>query len=940
MICRNGIKKSRLFESVLIILLLLCVSPLFADGKIINLVMSPATPNFGDVVTLDFDYCNDPSDAQGGLLIAFSTFAAAKPSQTVGQVFVVSNAGINSPTIGPVSGTSFSYTMPATTGAACTDCSGSTNKKTHYTMKVNVPNANMFPGCNNTNLYLYVGEKDYYLDGTAWVGLDACHIQKLSWTIGTPPKQFTVHKRAEGVVSNVGDFILYSIDYTYGNGQLTITDPLPANLKIVSVGPLSIASGAGAGATTGTIVWTLPDKTNQPGISSGTVWFLCSLNSALAPGSVLTNTATGSMGGTPADQSTSVSSVVGQITMSVTKTFGPPGGNFNVGDTVTYYLDYEVSGSKLGGYESFDEMPLGASYSNASIPPGWKFQPFNTNTGTWNVMNPCGTGDNYIQANPDGASQYPALLLNSANPHFCTGEIMVDTEIEGSYNGADTQIIVRNNGFAGAANYSIGLILSQDSTPAYVGFQQICCGGGPNYPGVNYPSQLVQLNKWYSVDIKVSQVGNDYLYQAKVWPKGDPIPAAWTATWDQTNGATDPNWRCDGLGNNTDWRPGFNEQGGDGSVQDSFDNFVMLNPFATSAATTLYDSLPAGINYSGYLGAIAPASTGPIVKWNLGPISDETGSYTWWGTVAAGCGLITNTAAMNSAVEPVFSNGVVINVSCGTSTDTPTSTPTLSYTPTMTYTDSPTPPGTFTDTPTITVTLTPTLTPTPMPAIISVMVDPVDYGTAVGGPADFIITVFNSGAQAINMVLSQVIPPNTTFDITSGANTLWSSTVLGPILPAGSVITRQIGTLNSGQSVSYDYLLKTDNTLLSGAVIPVAQPIVNYDDLPPFGPGKSVLGPPATITVGDIVVYPNPFNPKSAVGGVLKFANLPRNCIISIYTESGELVINFLAKASKETWNGKNSSNTMCSAGIYYFIIKDSTAKIITTGKIFMMSGK
>ncbi len=639
----------------LFLLMLIFVLPgnlLFAEGKIMNVTMSPSTPNFGDPVTIDFDYCNNSSISAGRLLIAFSTFATLKPSQTVGQVFVVSSAGINVPTIGPASGTEFNYALPAPAGSACTDCSSGAGVMKHYTMTVNVPNGNMFPGCNNTSLSLFIGEKDYYMDGATWAGLDACHSTKLSWTIGVPAKQFSIHKRAQGVISNVGDLILYSIDFTYGNGDLVITDPLPPNLKVVSVGPGAISTGIGAGATTGTLTWVLPPKAGDPGISSGTVWFLCQMNITPTAGDVITNIATGSMAGMP-DQSSPVASKVGEVTMSVKKSFGPPGATKNLNDIITYYLDYQVSGSKLGAYESFDQMPLGASYSNASAPPGWKFMPFGANTGVWNVMNPCDTGDNYIQANPGGSGQYPALLLNSANPNFCTGEIYVDTEIEGSYNGADSQIIVRNNGKAGTANRSIGLVISNDATPAYLTFQ-LYDGSSPSYPGTKYGSVILQLNKWYSVNIKVSLVNgnNDYLYQAKVWPKGDSIPNAWMAEYTQTNGANDNVWRCDGLGSSTDWRPGFNEQGGDGTVQDSFDNFVVLNPY-TNANTVLYDTLPAGITFTGPLSG--PATTSPMVSWNLGPISDQSGSYTWWGQITSACGAITNISAMSgSGGAPYF----------------------------------------------------------------------------------------------------------------------------------------------------------------------------------------------------------------------------------------------------------------------------------------------
>ncbi len=919
----------------LAMIFLFCSARIFAANSMVsNLTMTPANPNFGDLVTINFDYCSN--NASGELIAAVSTFSALQGFPTVGQVLVVSNAGINVPTVGS-NGTDLGYKMAMPTGAACIDCGGSAtdgDKTQHYTWQFNIPNSNMFPGCNNTSLHLYIGNKDYYEGSGDWTGISGCQLNSLSWSIGVPAKEFTIHKRAEGVLNSTGDYILYSIDYTYGNGQLKITDPLPANLKIVSVGPAAIASGAGAGDTSGIVTWILPDKTGLPGISSGTVWILCQLNSTLASGTTITNTSTGTMGGTPPDQVSSVISTVGQASMSVTKSYGPPGGAFNQFDTITYFLDYQISGSKLGAYESFDEMPLGASYSGATPPPNWEFRPYGANTGIWTVKNPCGTGDNYIQANPNGTSQYPGMLLNTPTGHnFCTGEIMVDAEIEGTWSGADSQIIVRDNGQTGASNYSVGLILSQDSGPAYVGFQ-ITTAGSAGYPGINYPSPLVQLNKWYSVDIMVTQSGNDYVYQAKVWPKGDPEPSAWMASYTQTGGAISPVWRCDGLGNYTDWRPGFNEQGGDDGgnpVLDSFDNFVILNPFTNSSAT-LFDTVPAGVSYTNYSGAIAPSTTGPVVLWNLGSIADQSGSYTWWGKVTSSCDTISNVAGMGSAsAASVFSNEVDVSVSCGSPTFTPT------YTNTPTPSASPTQSMTPTDSPTYTETQTPTGTPTPMPAIINVILTPVDPATSVGGTAQIMIIVNNSGAQAVNGVLSATVPAGTTLDLSSTDNAGWSSTTTGPVLPAGSVITRNIGTMYYNASLIYEFTITTDSTLTSGTTINIDPATVTYDDLPPFSTGNVKQSNPAQIQVGDIEIYPNPFNPATAIGGALKFANLPRGTQISIYTISGELVMDFNAKSAYVYWDGKNINKKMSAAGVYYYVLKYNSGKSILTGKIFLI---
>ena len=90
------------------------------------------------------------------------------------------------------------------------------------------------------------------------------------------------------------------------------------------------------------------------------------------------------------------------------------------------------------------------------------------------------------------------------------------------------------------------------------------------------------------------------------------------------------------------------------------------------------------------------------------------------------------------------------------------------------------------------------------------------------------------------------------------------------------------------------------------------------------------------ISVGDIRVYPNPFNPKAALGGVLKFANVPRGAIIGIYTLSGELTAAFQAKTAYVLWDGTNRLNNPVSPGIYYYHIKWDENRKHLRGKIFV----
>jgi hypothetical protein len=98
--------------------------------------------------------------------------------------------------------------------------------------------------------------------------------------MATSAKGFTMSKTTEGEVQAQGDLVLYSINYTYWNGQLTLTDTIPGggDLQLVSFGPAGMTGGSvtgpAIGLSSGSFTWTLPDRTGQPGVASGTVWML------------------------------------------------------------------------------------------------------------------------------------------------------------------------------------------------------------------------------------------------------------------------------------------------------------------------------------------------------------------------------------------------------------------------------------------------------------------------------------------------------------------------------------------------------------------------------------------------------------------------------------------------------------------------------------------
>ena len=84
------------------------------------------------------------------------------------------------------------------------------------------------------------------------------------------------------------------------------------------------------------------------------------------------------------------------------------------------------------------------------------------------------------------------------------------------------------------------------------------------------------------------------------------------------------------------------------------------------------------------------------------------------------------------------------------------------------------------------------------------------------------------------------------------------------------------------------------------------------------------------------MIYPNPFNPDTAIGGALKIENLIPGADFKIYTISGEFVYSKEAETVIEYWYPRNRYGSPVSAGIYYYIIKNPDDRIYK-GKLFIV---
>ena len=655
---------------LLTILIISLTAGLFAGNPhVVSVTMNPPAPLFGDVFDITVTFCGQEYNGQM-IDIAVSSLPAKDNADLSGngQVFVVSRAGIDVATSQPALTPGGEIGYVATTNpngglpANCATCGSGSNDGHLYTQvyTVHVPPATYFPGCNTTTLYLYVGMKDNNMGSSEWQSLPACQCNPttISWPIGTVTKGYDISKRVEGVLQNQNDLVLFSVDYSYWNGNLKITDNIPGggSLTLVSYGPMSIpgppagtVQGPAIGSTSGSFTWTMGDRTGMPGKAEGTVWMLYKINTASpVPGTVIQNTANGTQTGS-ANQNATASIVVGQAAVSIIKDQSES--NPAYGDNLTYYLTYRVNGSRLVGYQPMDDIPLG-TYGQlnglaGTAVPGWDFNPQGGTNGQWTVSDPCNTGDRIITGAAGASNQFPSLLYNGlpATNHMCKGILMTDVWINpGGYEGADALVVIRSDGPSGTKAY--GLVLSVDdfigtNSSGNIGFQR--CDGATCIWPVSVNTVAITANKWWRVKIEVAPASggnNQYQFQAKVWAKGDPEPGGWTITWTDTSPPA--GFDCN---NGSTWRPGIAEQhGATGNVMDAYDNFIVYEP-RTSANTFVWDTPPTGITYVGQQGPYPLVGTNPV-KWSLGSISDEGGTFTWWGTVGT-CKPITNDGWIN-----------------------------------------------------------------------------------------------------------------------------------------------------------------------------------------------------------------------------------------------------------------------------------------------------
>jgi len=144
--------------------------------------------------------------------------------------------------------------------------------------------------------------------------------------------------------------------------------------------------------------------------------------------------------------------------------------------------------------------------------------------------------------------------------------------------------------------------------------------------------------------------------------------------------------------------------------------------------------------------------------------------------------------------------------------------------------------------------------------------------------------------------------------------------------------------IKPGEIIIIEFVALLDDFYYGGPIVNRAS--VEYNDplySEGFGTHPPVQSNQAEFPGQPVVAYPNPFNPETAMGGLLKFAFVVPGSIIQIYTISGELVMSINTTMLRAQWDGKNYRGREVSQGIYYFIVKNMYSSQVTRGKLFVI---
>ncbi len=218
---------------------------------------------------------------------------------------------------------------------------------------------------------------------------------------------------------------------------------------------------------------------------------------------------------------------------------------------------------------------------------------------------------------------------------------------------------------------------------------------------------------------------------------------------------------------------------------------------------------------------------------------------------------------------------------------------------------------TFTNTYTFTSTYTPTNTPTPLPASFTLAKSSNVPKANQGDQVTWTLSCQNRGGPAQNVLIWDTLPNTMTF---VSADSGYS--VLGPGLYSWT-----IANVNPNSTVSKNLVAKVNSNDPTGVFISNTFSMSYNDILSQITPYSPLTSNKALVSIGSLVVYPNPFRVKTALNHELKFANIPAGSTIEIRTMSALLVKSIATSTTYAAWDGTNDNGQAVAPGVYFYLV-------------------
>jgi hypothetical protein len=134
----------------------------------------------------------------------------------------------------------------------------------------------------------------------------------------------------------------------------------------------------------------------------------------------------------------------------------------------------------------------------------------------------------------------------------------------------------------------------------------------------------------------------------------------------------------------------------------------------------------------------------------------------------------------------------------------------------------------------------------------------------------------------------------------------------------------------------------TSTPTFTATFTPTSTPTCTDTFTPSSTPTPTATNTPTSTPTCVPLVWPDPFDPKHAVNGVLKIGCLAPGSTVSIYTISGEKIWSsdqssfVYGSPFTGTWNGTNENGVPVSPGIYFYVIQ-SGGKVTAKGKFLVV---